>query len=56
MSEEQQVDTNEQIAIRRQKLNELREQGRAYPNGFERDTLSSDIMEKCVNEYEIDEA
>jgi lysyl-tRNA synthetase class 2 len=47
MSEEQQVDTNEQIAIRRQKLNELREQGRAYPNGFERDTLSSDIIEKC---------
>jgi lysyl-tRNA synthetase class 2 len=47
MSEEQPVDTNEQIAIRRQKLNELREQGRAYPNGFERDTLSSDITEKC---------
>ncbi|MFT5451695.1 MAG: lysyl-tRNA synthetase class 2, partial [Enterobacterales bacterium] len=48
MSEEQQVDTNEQIAIRRQKLNELREQGRAYPNGFDRDTLSSDIMDKCA--------
>ncbi len=46
MSEEQIVDSNEQIAIRRQKLEKLREEGRAYPNGFERDTLSSDIIEK----------
>ena len=46
MSEEQNIDSNEQIAIRRQKLEKLREQGRAYPNGFERDALSSDIIEK----------
>ena len=47
MSEEQNIDTNEQMAIRRAKLEELREQGRAYPNGFERDSVSSDILKKC---------
>jgi len=46
MSEEQPIDTNEQLAIRRSKLDALREEGRAYPNGFQRDSLSSDIVEK----------
>ncbi|PCJ49548.1 MAG: lysine--tRNA ligase [Gammaproteobacteria bacterium] len=48
MSDEQQIDSNEQMAIRRQKLEQLREEGRAYPNGFQRDTLSSDILAKCA--------
>ncbi|RLA05043.1 MAG: lysine--tRNA ligase, partial [Gammaproteobacteria bacterium] len=46
MSEHEQLDSNEQIAIRRQKLDQLRAEGRAYPNGFERDTISSEIVEK----------
>jgi len=47
MSEEQKVDANEQMTIRRQKLAELRAAGKAYPNGFERDTISSEITESC---------
>lgn len=47
MSEEEIIDSNEQIKIRRQKLEQLRAEGNAYPNGFERDTLSSDILEAC---------
>jgi len=48
MSEQQEnIDTNEQVAQRRQKLAELRAEGRAYPNGFERDTLSSEINDSC---------
>jgi len=44
MNEEQEkVDTNEQVKQRRQKLTELRKAGNAYPNGYKRDTLSSDI-------------
>ena len=50
MSDEQEkIDTNEQVALRREKLAELREQGRAYPNGFERDTLSSEINDSCAD-------
>lgn len=37
------VDTNELIAQRRSKLNELREKGNAYPNDFERDTVAAKI-------------
>jgi len=48
MNEEQEnTDTNEQVAQRRQKLSDLRDAGKAYPNGFKRDTLSSDIREDC---------
>ena len=47
MSEEQKIDTNEQFKQRRQKLDELRNKGQAYPNGFERDTLSNEITESC---------
>lgn len=35
------VDTNELIAQRRAKLDELRKNGNAYPNGFVRDALAS---------------
>ena len=45
MTEEQKLDTNEQVAQRRQKLAELRANGEAYPNGFERDTLSNEITD-----------
>ncbi len=45
--EQEKMDTNEQVAQRRQKLAELRNRGIAYPNGFKRDTLSSDIYETC---------
>lgn len=42
------VDTNEQIQQRREKLEQLREAGQAYPNGYQRDHISSDI----VSEFE----
>ncbi|MCP4274611.1 MAG: lysine--tRNA ligase [Gammaproteobacteria bacterium] len=49
MNEQQDnFDTNEQVAQRRQKLAELREAGKAYPNGFVRDTLSSEIVDECA--------
>ncbi len=38
------VDTNELIAQRRTKLEELRQQGNAYPNGFIRDALAADLL------------
>jgi lysyl-tRNA synthetase class 2 len=37
------VDENEQIVQRKLKLNAMREQGNAYPNGFVRDALAQDI-------------
>ena len=37
---ELEVARNEQIAQRRSKLEQLRAQGNAYPNGFERDALA----------------
>ncbi|HSW69028.1 MAG TPA: lysine--tRNA ligase [Gammaproteobacteria bacterium] len=37
------LDTNELIAQRRAKLNELRDQGNAYPNGFVRDALAANL-------------
>ncbi len=46
-NEQENIDTNEQVAQRREKLAVLRAQGRAYPNGFERDTLSSEINDSC---------
>ena len=45
MSDEEKIDNNEQVTLRRQKLAELRANGNAYPNGFERDTLSAEIHE-----------
>lgn len=38
------VDHNEQVVQRRAKLKAMREQGNAYPNDFQRDTLAADIM------------
>ena len=37
------TDHNELIAQRRAKLNTLREKGVAYPNGFRRESLASDL-------------
>ncbi|MCH9770724.1 MAG: lysine--tRNA ligase [Gammaproteobacteria bacterium] len=36
-------ETNEQVAERKAKLAELRQQGNAYPNDFKRDALSADL-------------
>jgi lysyl-tRNA synthetase class 2 len=45
MSEEENsvVDTNELIAQRRSKLDELRSRGNAFPNDFRRDALAADL-------------
>ncbi len=40
------LDTNAQIEQLREKLQQLRQQGRAYPNGFQRDTLAAELHEK----------
>ena len=45
------LELNEQMQLRRDKLEELRQRGEAYPNGFERDAISSDI----VAEFEAQE-
>lgn len=37
------IDTNELIAQRRQKLEELRAKGNAYPNDFHRDAMAADL-------------
>ena len=36
-------DEHKLIALRRQKLNQLREQGAAYPNDFRRDAVAAEI-------------
>ena len=47
MSEQDiQLDENSQIAIRREKLAELRKQGNAYPNDFRRDALAQKLLEQ----------
>lgn len=40
------AERNEQIAQRRSKLEQMRQQGQAYPNGFERDALAHDLFEQ----------
>lgn len=40
------LDTNELIAQRRAKLDEMRNHGNAYPNGFVRDVLAADLHAK----------
>lgn len=54
--ESNQLDTNAQIEQRRGKLNELRQQGKAYPNGFQRDTLAAELHEKydAIEKDELD--
>lgn len=42
---EQTIDENKLIAQRREKLDQLREQGNAYPNAFRRNAISSEIIE-----------
>ncbi|HCB13089.1 MAG TPA: lysine--tRNA ligase, partial [Gammaproteobacteria bacterium] len=37
------IDENKLIALRRQKLHELRQQGNAYPTDFRRDTLAAEL-------------
>lgn len=40
---EETLDENEQIVLRKQKLDALRKQGNAFPNTFRRDALSSEL-------------
>ena len=42
-SEESQLDENQIIALRRGKLNAIRQQGIAFPNHFQRDSLAGDL-------------
>ena len=39
----QPVDENKYIALRREKLTQLREQGQAYPNHFRRANFAGDL-------------
>lgn len=43
---ELETERNEQIVQRRLKLDQLRDGGIAYPNGFERDALARDLLEQ----------
>ena len=45
-AEEPQLDENQIIAIRREKLNEIRKQGIAFPNDFRRDAFAADLHER----------
>ncbi|MBT8449425.1 MAG: lysine--tRNA ligase, partial [Gammaproteobacteria bacterium] len=40
------IESNEQIQQRREKLEQLRAAGQAYPNGYVREHISSDIVDK----------
>jgi len=42
----EQLDENQQIAVRREKLAALRAQGNAYPNDYRRDALAQDLNDK----------
>ncbi len=39
------LDENEQILQRREKLNQMRQAGQAYPNDFKRDALAGDLLD-----------
>jgi lysyl-tRNA synthetase class 2 len=43
---EMEAERNEQIVQRRSKLDQIRQSGVAYPNGFERDALAQDLLDK----------
>jgi lysyl-tRNA synthetase class 2 len=45
-----QLDTNQVIAERREKLKALRAEGNAYPNDFSRDVLAADLVSKYQSE------
>ncbi len=53
---EEQLDENQIIAIRREKLNEIRKQGVAFPNDFRRDSFASELHEKydALSKEELD--
>ena len=42
-TDETQLDENQIIALRREKLNEIRQQGIAFPNDFQRDSFAADL-------------
>ncbi len=44
------VDENKLIAQRREKLGQLREQGKAFPNHFKRDALADDLLKQYDHE------
>ncbi len=46
------VESNEQIAQRKAKLQALRSQGMAYPNDFQRDALAGELQERFSDESE----
>ncbi len=46
-SVEEILDDNKLIALRRQKLHELRQQGNAYPTDFRRDALAAELHAAC---------
>ena len=48
------VDENKLIALRREKLAELRSQGQAYPNHFKRDSLSTELID--LHDHETKES
>ncbi len=43
-SNDKPLEINEQMQLRREKLTQLRSEGEAYPNGYQRDAVSSDIL------------
>ncbi|UOO82038.1 lysine--tRNA ligase [Uruburuella testudinis] len=44
---EPQLDENQIITLRREKLNEIRQQGIAFPNQFKRDAFAGDLQKEC---------
>ena len=44
---EETLDDNKLIALRRQKLHELRQQGQAYPTDFRRNALAAELHTAC---------
>ena len=53
---EEQLDENQIIAIRREKLHEIRKQRVAFPNDFRRDSFASELHEKygALSKEELD--
>ena len=47
---EEVVDENKLIALRREKLGEMRQAGQAYPNNFRRENLAADIVKQHLAE------
>lgn len=43
------LDENEILAIRKEKLDELRQQGEAFPNDFRREDLAADLLQQFAN-------